>query len=79
MLQQNWALIDERDGGAARVFFVTDLGGVFDEVTFPSKSTAELSLSTSNSSPLGALAGRTRPGIVKAIFLEPVCEGLITR
>ena len=25
MLQQNWALIDEGPGGAARVFFVTDL------------------------------------------------------
>ena len=79
VLRQNWALIDEGAEGAARVFFATDLSGVFDEMAFPLKNTAELSPSTSNSSPLGALASRTRAGIVEAIFLEPVCEGLITR
>ena len=44
MLQQNWALIDEGAESTARVFFVTDVSGVFDEMTFPSKNTAELSL-----------------------------------
>ena len=38
MLQQNWALIDEGPESTARVFFVTDVSGVFDEMTFPSKN-----------------------------------------
>jgi hypothetical protein len=44
MLQQNWALIDEGPEGAARVFFITDRSGVFDEMMFPSKRVAEWSL-----------------------------------
>jgi hypothetical protein len=44
MLQQNWALIDEEPEGAARVFFITDRSGVFDEMTFPSTRIAERSL-----------------------------------
>lgn len=44
MLQQNWALIDEGPGVAARAFFLTDRSGVFDEMTFASKCVAEWSL-----------------------------------
>jgi hypothetical protein len=44
MLQQNWALIDPEASGSARVFFVTDASGVFDEMEFPSVSAAEFAL-----------------------------------
>ena len=43
MLQQNWALIDE-EAGSARVFFISDMSGVFDEIVFPSTSAAEQAL-----------------------------------
>lgn len=40
MLQQNWALIEEGPGKAARVHFITDTSGVFDEIAFPSATAA---------------------------------------
>ena len=41
MLQQNSAIIDQGRDGAARVFFVTDRIGVFDEMrAFPSNRAA---------------------------------------
>ena len=45
MLQQNWALIDPaaKDEGVI-VYFVHDLSGVFDRLTFPSKVAAEAAL-----------------------------------
>ena len=44
MLQQNWALIDEEPGGGVRIHFVTDTGGVFDALDFPSTLRAENAL-----------------------------------
>jgi hypothetical protein len=44
MLQQNWALIEEETAGAARVYFVTDTSGVFDEIAFPSARSAHEAL-----------------------------------
>jgi hypothetical protein len=44
MLQQNWALIDIEVDGFARVFFISDTSGVFDEMAFPSVDAAERSL-----------------------------------
>jgi hypothetical protein len=41
MLQQNWALIDIQAQGSARVFFISDTSGVFDEMVFLSTSAAE--------------------------------------
>jgi hypothetical protein len=40
MLQQNWAVIEAEEMDAARVYFVNDVGGVFDEIAFPSERTA---------------------------------------
>lgn len=40
MLQQNWALIGEGPGKAARVHFITDTSGVFDEIAFTSTEAA---------------------------------------
>ena len=44
MLQQNWALIDETGAGVT-VYFVSDTGGVFDEIPFNSVDAARASLS----------------------------------
>jgi hypothetical protein len=44
MLQQNWALIDIEPDSSARVFFISDTSGVFDEMVFPSALEAERSL-----------------------------------
>ena len=44
MLQQNWALVDGELGGSARVYFVHDGGGVFDEMDFPSVTVAQEAL-----------------------------------
>ena len=44
MLQQNWALIDTEPDASARVFFVSDTSGVFDEIRFPSAHEAERAL-----------------------------------
>jgi hypothetical protein len=40
MLQQNWALVEAEDVGSARVYFINDAGGVFDEIFFCSTGTA---------------------------------------
>jgi hypothetical protein len=40
MLQQNWAVIEVGEMDAVRVYFVNDVGGVFDEIAFPSERTA---------------------------------------
>lgn len=39
MLQQNWALI-EADSEGVTVFFISDTGGVFDQLSFPSTEEA---------------------------------------
>ena len=44
MLQQNWALIDPEVGDSARVLFINDTSGVFDEMEFSSVSAAERAL-----------------------------------
>jgi hypothetical protein len=44
MLQQNWALIDGSNG-VVTVFFVSDTGGVFDEIPFDFIDAAKASLS----------------------------------
>ena len=44
MLQQNWALIDDA-GGSVTAFFVSDTGGVFDQLSFDSVDAARASLS----------------------------------
>lgn len=40
MLQQNWAAIEPTDAAGVRVCFITDTGGVFDEMTFFSDTEA---------------------------------------
>jgi hypothetical protein len=40
MLQQNWALVEAEDSGTARVYFISDASGVFDEIVFSSTITA---------------------------------------
>ena len=35
MLQQNWALIEEKPDGGVYVHFIGDTSGVFDELSFP--------------------------------------------
>lgn len=42
-LQQNWALIESNAGGAV-VYFLSDTGGVFDEITFDSEQAARSAL-----------------------------------
>ena len=44
MLQQNWAMIEPEDAGGARVYFITDTSGVFDELAFVSESAAREAL-----------------------------------
>jgi hypothetical protein len=44
MLQQNWALIEDEMPGV-RVYFISDIGGVFDQIAFPSASSAKEALS----------------------------------
>jgi hypothetical protein len=39
-LQVNWALIDEHDDGSARVWFIHDASGVFDDMDFESLEAA---------------------------------------
>jgi hypothetical protein len=41
MLQQNWALIDEREDDSCLVFFLHDGSGVFDTMEFPSLQEAQ--------------------------------------
>lgn len=40
MLQQNWALIEPAAGETAVAYFISDTGGVFDEISFPSTAEA---------------------------------------
>ncbi|SRR6266536_2992465 len=40
MLQQNWAVIEPDDIDAIRIYFIDDVGGVFDEIPFSSKQVA---------------------------------------
>ncbi len=40
MLQQNWALIEEKPDGGVCVYFIGDTSGVFDELSFPSADDA---------------------------------------
>ena len=44
MLQQNWALIDSLPTGGVVVYFVHDLSGVFDRLTYPSVEQAQAAL-----------------------------------
>ncbi len=44
MLQQNWAAIEADASGAVRVYFVSDTGGIFDEMTFTSEAEAIVGL-----------------------------------
>ncbi len=39
MLQQNWALIETEESGVT-VYFISDSGGVFDELSFPNSKAA---------------------------------------
>ena len=39
-LQQNWALIDEEIDGRARIYFISDRSGVFDELFLSSVAEA---------------------------------------
>ena len=43
MLQQNWALI-EPEGSKVTIYFLHDLGGVFDELTYTSLREAQAAL-----------------------------------
>jgi len=44
MLQQNWALIEPQDEGKVRIFFIDDVGGLFDEMEQHSSESAERAL-----------------------------------
>jgi hypothetical protein len=44
MLQQNWAVIEPGRPDGVRVYFIDDGGGVFDELTFPSRDAAAKAL-----------------------------------
>lgn len=44
MLQQNWALIEADGVDSVRVYFISDRSGVFDEISYPSSSTAREAL-----------------------------------
>ena len=43
MLQQNWALIEPK-GSKVTIYFLHDLGGVFDELSYPSLREAQAAL-----------------------------------
>lgn len=43
-LQCNWALVDEDANSGATIFFMHELSGVFDTLTYPTKPEAELAL-----------------------------------
>ncbi len=43
MAQQNWALIDDHDGGV-RIWFIHDLSGVFDHMDFDTPDRAQAAL-----------------------------------
>ena len=43
-LQQNWALVDPNNEGGFTVYFLSDVGGVFDELNFNSIEEAESAL-----------------------------------
>ena len=44
MLQQNWALIEEKPEGGVCMYFIGDTGGVFDELSFSSADEAVAAL-----------------------------------
>ena len=44
MLNQSWAYVDDCAGGKARIWFVKDLGDVFDLIDSPSRADAEAAL-----------------------------------
>jgi hypothetical protein len=44
MLQQNCAVMEDEAAGAVRVYFISDIGGVFDEIAFPSAISANEAL-----------------------------------
>ena len=44
-LQQNWALIAEGDNGPVRIYFISDTGGIFDELDCESINHAREALS----------------------------------
>jgi len=43
-LQQNWALINQDSDGRARIFFINDTSGIFDELVFESTNHAREAL-----------------------------------
>ena len=45
MLQQNWAVIEPEKGGGARIHFISDTSGVFDEIALNSVGAAREALS----------------------------------
>jgi hypothetical protein len=47
-LHQNWALIDEQEDGTVKVFFISDISSVFDELEFDSVKDAEKGLKTND-------------------------------
>jgi hypothetical protein len=40
MLQQNWAATERDASGGVRIYFISDTGGVFDEMAFASETEA---------------------------------------
>jgi hypothetical protein len=50
MLQQNWAIIEQRDEGV-RVFFLDDASGVFDEIDFDTEGAAKKALAINGFGP----------------------------
>ena len=44
MLQQNWALIESASADGCRVYFISDISGVFDELEFGNTVIAEAAL-----------------------------------
>lgn len=41
VLQQNWAVVETEADASARIYFINDTSGVFDEMSFPSTKIAE--------------------------------------
>ena len=48
MLNQSWAYVDDCAAGKARIWFVDDLGGVFDLIDTPSRADAEAALASND-------------------------------
>ena len=69
-LQQNWALVDEDADGRARIFFINDASGIFDELVCGILSESRSSIVPSpTSSPLSPRHTSKRTNLFLGAFL----------